>query len=228
MCFQAEFQEEKKGSFKSKSTVCHLSNSLFPEKSRRSTQLSTCLIAATDHVCRRHFQISLKEGKRRARIYRGILLHPGACQIIHLSSVAQLIPPLSLSRSLHPNCPHLLSASGQRSGEVFPSVWGLSQTCRPPVLQYFHMRIPGEISQSHKMTASGVAVSYLIPPSRYSTSLLTYGSKYCSVACPCVCVCACIQINTSHARMRYRGKVVSDRSRLTQILLISALLANQS
>lgn len=179
---------------KSKSKVCHLLNSLFPEKSRGSTRLSTCLIAATDHVCRRHFQISLKEGKRRARIYRGILLHPGACQIIHLSSVARLTP-LSLFCSLHPNCPHLLSASGQRSGEVFPAVWGLSQACRPPVLQYFHMRIPGEISQSHKMTASGVAVSYLIPPSRYSTSPLTYGSKYCSVACPSVCVCVCLYLN---------------------------------
>lgn len=35
----------------------------------------------------------------------------------------------------------------------------------------------------------GVAVSYLIPPSRYSTSSLSYGSKSCAVAFPCAFVC---------------------------------------
>lgn len=150
LCFQAKFQDEwRKGLFKSESKVCHLLNSLFPEKSKR-TGLSTCLGAATDHMCRRHFQISLRGEKRRAKIYRGIVLNPGACQIIHLSSVAQLTP-LSLSLFPHPNCPHLLTAWGQRSREVFPSVWGLSRACWPPALHYFHRRIPGEISQSQKM-----------------------------------------------------------------------------
>lgn len=133
-------------------------------------------------MCRKHFEIPLRGGKWRAKIYRGILLNPGACQIIHLSSVAQLTPlSLFFPTQIAPTSTQHQSGLGRS----FPLSGGW---VRLVGLLHFSILMWRYLVRSLSHRNKGVAVSYLIPPSRYSTSPLTYGSKSCTVACPFVCL----------------------------------------